>query len=97
MCSFLFCNHIDGEERAGCFALFFFMVSRDCCVALPHDMPRVCLQIAIVAFPDHTSYFIAIFFLNCTQSFKPFSNQSVLTYYVLGDQKNRLVDLFGFI
>ena len=26
-----------GEERAGCFALFVFLVSRDCCVALPHD------------------------------------------------------------
>ena len=27
------CN---GEERVGCFALFVFLVSRDCCVALPH-------------------------------------------------------------
>ena len=41
-CSFLcvhssFCNHLDGEERAGCFALFVLLVSRDCCVALPHD------------------------------------------------------------
>ena len=26
-----------GEERAGCFALFVFLVSRECCVALPHD------------------------------------------------------------
>ena len=32
-----FTNHPDGEERAGCFALFIFLVSRDCCVALPHD------------------------------------------------------------
>ena len=23
------CNHHDGEERAGCFALFVFLVSRD--------------------------------------------------------------------
>ena len=23
------------EERAGCFAKFVFLVSRDCCVALP--------------------------------------------------------------
>ena len=30
-------NHLDGEERAGCFALFIFLVSRDCCVDLPHD------------------------------------------------------------
>ena len=29
-------NHLDGEERAGCFAKFVFLVSRDgCCVALP--------------------------------------------------------------
>ena len=25
------------EERAGCFVLIVFLVSRDCCVALPHD------------------------------------------------------------
>ena len=31
------CNHLDGEERAGCFALFVFLVSRVCCVALPYD------------------------------------------------------------
>ena len=29
------CNHLDGEERAGCFALFVFLVSRDYC--FPHD------------------------------------------------------------
>ena len=34
---FKFCNHLDGEERAGCFALFVFLVPHDCCVALPHD------------------------------------------------------------
>ena len=34
---FWFCNHLDGEERAGCFTLFVFLVSCDCCVALPHD------------------------------------------------------------
>ena len=33
----IFFNHLDGEERAGCFALFVFLVSRDCCVALPQD------------------------------------------------------------
>ena len=31
------CNHLDGEERAGCFALFVFLVSHDCCVTLPQD------------------------------------------------------------
>ena len=30
-------SHSDGEERADCFALFAFLVSGDCCVALPHD------------------------------------------------------------
>ena len=30
-----FFKHLDGTERAGCFALFVFMISRDCCVALP--------------------------------------------------------------
>ena len=33
--SILVCNHLDGEERAGCFAWFVLLVSRDCCVALP--------------------------------------------------------------
>ena len=28
---------LDGEERAGCFALRVFLVFRDCYVALPHD------------------------------------------------------------
>ena len=37
LCPFQFCNHLDGEERAGCFALFVFQVSRDCFVALSHD------------------------------------------------------------
>ena len=31
----LICNYVDGEERAGCFAYFVFLVSRDCCFALP--------------------------------------------------------------
>ena len=35
LCPFAFCNHLDGEERAGFFALLVFLVSRDCCVALP--------------------------------------------------------------
>ena len=36
-CAFLFCNYLGGGERAGCFALFVFPVSRNCCVALSHD------------------------------------------------------------
>ena len=33
--SIKFCDHLDGEQMAGCFALFVFLASRDCCVALP--------------------------------------------------------------
>ena len=33
--SILVLQSFDGEERAGCFAYFVFLVSRDCCVALP--------------------------------------------------------------
>ena len=34
---FEFCNHLDGEERAGCLTVFDFLMSCDCCcsVALP--------------------------------------------------------------
>ena len=36
--SVYFCNHLDGEERAGWFALTVFLMSCDsqCSVALPH-------------------------------------------------------------
>ena len=33
--SIQFCNHLDGEERADCFAWFVFLVSCGCCVTLP--------------------------------------------------------------
>ena len=33
----IFYNYRDGEESAGCFALFVFLTSRDCCAALSHD------------------------------------------------------------
>ena len=35
LCPFWFCNHLDKEERAACFAWFVFLVSCDGCVALP--------------------------------------------------------------
>ena len=37
---FVFCNHLDGEEKAGCFTLSVFLVSCDskCSVALPHGV-----------------------------------------------------------
>ena len=42
---FKFCNYPDRKEKAGCFALFVFLVSRDSFVALPHGAtvwPAVC-------------------------------------------------------
>ena len=30
LCPFWFCNHPDGEERAGCFALIVFLMSCEC-------------------------------------------------------------------
>ena len=35
LCKFKFFNHLDAKERAGCFTWFVFLVSRDCCAALP--------------------------------------------------------------
>ena len=34
-CPFWFGGHLDGKERAGCFAWFVFMVSHGGCVVLP--------------------------------------------------------------
>ena len=45
-------NHLDGEERAGCFTLFVFCLV--IVVWLFLTMPRVSLQFVIVVFPDHT-------------------------------------------
>ena len=38
LCPFLFCNHLDEEERTGCFADIVFQMSCYCriSVALPH-------------------------------------------------------------
>ena len=38
-------SSLDGEEKVCCFAWFVFLVSRDCCVALPRGaigLPAVC-------------------------------------------------------
>ena len=43
---------ISKGRYASCFSLFVFLVSPDCCVALPHDV-TFCLQFVIVVFPDH--------------------------------------------
>ena len=58
-----FCNHL-GEERAGYFALFVFLVFIVCYVALPDlAVSRVCQQFVIVLFPDHTHYCYSILFV----------------------------------
>ena len=55
LCPFQFCNHLDEEDRAGCFAFIVFWMSCNCkCPgALPHGALG-CLQFVIVVFPDHT-------------------------------------------
>ena len=52
-----FCNHLDVEERAGCFSWFVFLVSRDCCVALP---PSVMCLSAVCACGISWSYSLNI-------------------------------------
>ena len=56
---FSFCNHVDEEERAGCFSFIIFQMSCycKCFVALPHGAvgwSAVC----DCGFPDHTLFFI---------------------------------------
>ena len=51
--SILVLHHLDGEERAGSFALFVFLVSRNGWMALPHGATG-CLRFVIVVFPNHT-------------------------------------------
>ena len=50
------CNHLDAEKKAGCYAQFVFLLSRDCCVALPRGAMGLSAFV-IVVFPDHTHYF----------------------------------------
>ena len=49
-------NHLEEEERAGCFALIVLRMSCycKCSVALLHTVPWVSLQCVIVVFPDYT-------------------------------------------
>ena len=55
LCPFLFCNHLDEKERAGCFVLIAFLqyCACYCSVAVPPG-PWIDLQCVIVVFPDHT-------------------------------------------
>ena len=55
LCSFLFCNHLEEEEKAGCFVIIVLQMYfyYRCAVALPRGAV-VGLQCVIVVFPDHT-------------------------------------------
>ena len=51
------CNHIEGEEKAGCFVIIVLQII----VMWLHTVPWVGLQFVIVVFPDHTHLIFAIF------------------------------------
>ena len=90
LCPFKYCNHLDGEERAGCFAYFVFLVSRDGW-RLFLAVPWGCLRFVIVVFPDHTHLLFLIVSIPglCHLSyfkFLIFFNQT----YVVGTQQNSL-------
>ena len=46
-------NHLGGEERAACFALFVFLESSDCCVAPSRGATGLSVVCDCV-FPDHS-------------------------------------------
>ena len=52
---FKFCNHLDGEERGGCFAFFYLHWCLAIVVWLFLTVPLVCLQFVIVVFPDNNN------------------------------------------
>ena len=65
-CCALLCTHLDGEERACCFALFVFLVPRDCCVALPDDAMGLS---AVCVCGISSSYSLTFFEPACVQCF----------------------------
>ena len=66
-----------GRKNAGCFTLFVFLVSRGCCMALPHDAKGFFLQFVIVVFPDHTHLEFLNVFSYC------YSQKPTLTFGML--------------
>ena len=56
LCPFLFCNHLEQEEKAGCFAIIIIYrcIVNISVLRLFLTVPWVCLQFVIVVFPDHT-------------------------------------------
>ena len=55
LCPFLFCNHLEKEEKPGCFAITVLRCIVNINVLwLSLTVPWVGLQYVIVVFPDHT-------------------------------------------
>ena len=48
LCGFWFCNHHDGEEKAGCFTLNVFLVSFDCYFLFCGSSSRCCVLVCSV-------------------------------------------------
>ena len=55
LCPFEFCNHLEEEESAGCFAFVVLRMSCYCkCSVTLLTVPWVGLQCVIMVFSDHT-------------------------------------------
>ena len=69
--SILFCNNLNGEERAGCFTLTVFICLVTVSVLwLFLTVPWAGLQCAIVVFPDHTHLpFLVVLIFTVSASF----------------------------
>ena len=63
LCPLYFCNHQDGEKRAGCsLSLSSWCLAM---VVLPFlAVPWVCLRFVIVVFPDHTHLLFKLSFVS---------------------------------
>ena len=69
--AFYFCNHLVGEEIAGCFTLIVFLLALLIvfgALCLFHTVSCVGLKCVIVAFPGHT-YFLRYITHDCFFSF----------------------------
>ena len=58
LCPFMFCNHLDEDERAGYFVLIVLCLATVNVLWLFLIEPFVCLQCVIVVFPGHTHLFL---------------------------------------
>ena len=62
-CVFLFCNHLNEEEKARCFILIVVLITFDCCCSVIFlTVPLVGLQCVIVVIPAyiHLLFFIKL-------------------------------------